>query len=97
MLLNGEGKQATATSTTAQWVPSKSGANSLAVDVEGTAAVFVAVNCTTAEFDVLYAEGKAIKVRNGITFGFYGDQYTNLQSVCYRTESSDSDVNFGAY
>ena len=97
MLLKGEGNQATATSTTAQWTPTKSGANSLAVDVEGVSDVFVLVNCTTAEFDTEYAAGRTIKVRNGIPYAFYGDQHTNLKSVCYRTASTSSAVNFGAY
>ena len=97
MLLRGEGQQATATSTTARWTPTKSGANSLAVDVEGSDDVFVLVNCTTAEFDAEYSAGRTIKVRNGIPYGFYGDQHTNLQSICYRTASASSAVNFGAY
>ena len=99
MLLNGEGKQATASTTSAQWAVSKTGANSLSVDVEGSDAVYCLVNCTTSEFDTLYAAGKAIKVRNGIPFAFYGDQFTNIKNVCYRVAAggSDSDVNFGAY
>ena len=100
MLLNGEGgADKTATTTTQIWTPSKSGANSLSVDVEGSDAVYCLANCTTAEFDTLYAAGKAIKVRQDITFTFYGDQYTNLKSVCYRVADSGSDsaVNFSAY
>ncbi len=97
MLFNGEGNQTTATSTTARWVPTKSGANSMSVDVEGDDPVFCLVNCTEAEFNAAYAAGRAIKVRNGVTFGFYGDALTNISSICYRTESSDSDVNFGAF
>ena len=97
MLLNGEGRQLTASSTSALLTLDKSGANSLSVDVEGTADVFCLVNCTKAEFDTAYAAGKTIKVRSGIPFGFYGDQYTNIKSVCYQTASADSDVNFGAF
>lgn len=97
MLLKGEGLQDTATSSTQLWTPTKSGANSLAVDVEGTDDVFCLANCTIAEFDAEYAAGRTIKVRNGIPFGFYGDQFTNLKSLCYRTASVDSLVNFGAY
>lgn len=97
MLNNGEGKQTTATSTTALWTPTKSGANSMSVDVEGTDPVFCLVNCTAAEFNTAYAAGSTIKVRNGVQFGFYGDQFTNIRSICYRTETNDSAVNFAAY
>jgi len=97
MLLNGEGKQATATSSSQQWEPSKSGANSLGVDVEGTTSVYVAVNCTTAEFDVLHAANKTIKVRQNMPFSFYGDQYTNIKFICFQSAGSDSAVNFAAY
>ena len=97
MLLNGEGKQVTATSTTAIWTPSKSGANSLSVDVEEDIDVYCLVNCTTAEFDTLHAAGKSIKVRFGIPFVFYGDQYTNLKSICFRTATTDCDINLAAY
>lgn len=97
MLNNGEGNQATASTSTQLWTISKGGANSLSVDVEGTPAVYVAVNCSIAEFDVLHAANKTIKVRNGIAFGFYGDQYVNIQSVCFQAASTTSVVNFGAY
>ncbi len=93
----GEGKQDTATATTARWEPTDAGANSLAVDVEGTTDVYCLVNCSTAEFNTAYAAGQSIKVRNGIPFAFYGDQYVNLRSICYRTASGTSAVNFGAY
>ena len=97
MLLNGEGLQATATTSSQLWTVSKSGANSLGVDVEGTPSVYVAVNCTTDEFDVLHAAGKTIKVRQNIPFSFYGDQYTNIKSVCYQAASDTSAVNFAAF
>jgi len=97
MLLNGEGLQATATTSTQLWTISKSGSNSLSVDVEGTPDVYVAVNCSIAEFDVLHAANKTIKVRSGVAFGFYGDQYTNIKSVCYQAASTTSAINFGAY
>ena len=96
MLINGEGNQATAGATTAQWTPSKSGANSLAVDVEGTVDVYCLVNCTTDEFDTLHAAGKSIKVRQNMPFTFYGDQLTNIKNVCYKA-ASDSAVNFAAF
>ena len=98
MLLNGEGRpDITATSTTQLITFDKSGANSLSVDVEGTDSVYVLANISIADFDTAYAAGKAIKVRSGIPFGFYGDQYNNLKSVCFRTASTSSVVNFGAY
>jgi len=97
MLLNGEGNQATATSSSARWEVSKSGANSLGVDVEGTASVYVAVNCTTAEFDILHAANKTIKVRQNIPFSYYGDQVENIKSICYQSAGADSAVNFAAF
>ena len=97
MLLNGEGKQTTAGSSSARWTLTKSGANSLSVDVEGSASVYVAVNCTTDEFDVLQAAGKTILVRQNIPFAFYGDQYMNIKSICYQSSGADSAVNFAAF
>ena len=43
------------------------------------------------------ATGDTIKVRNNLPFGFYGDQHTNLKSLCYRTASASSAVNFAAF
>jgi len=97
MLNQGEGKQTTATSTTALWTLNKSGANSLSVDVEGSPDVFFLVNCTAAEFDTEYAAGRAIKARNGIPYAFYAGELKNISSVCYRTASTSSAVNFGAF
>jgi len=98
MLNNGEGRpDITANGTTQLITFDKSGANSMSVDVEGTPDVYCLVNVSIADFDIAYAAGKAIKVRSGIPFGFYGDQYTNIKSVCFRTVSADSVVNFGAY
>jgi len=97
MLLNGEGKQVATSTSSAQWRVSKSGANSLSVDVEDADAVYVAVNCTTAEFDVLHAAGKTIKVRQNLPFAFYGDQYTNIKSICYQASANTPNVNFAAF
>jgi hypothetical protein len=100
MLINGEGKQATATDTTARWEPSKSGANSISVNViysDTAQPVFVLANCTTAEFDALYTAGKCIRVHPGTPFTFNGDKVENIKSVCYRTASGSSDIDFAAF
>jgi len=97
MLLNGEGKQATASGTTAIWTPTSAGANNLSCFVAGSESVYVLANCTIAEFDALYALGKAIRISSGMSFNFNGDQYVNIKCVCYRTASSDSDIDFAAF
>jgi hypothetical protein len=97
MLLNGEGKQATASDTTARWEPSKSGGNSLSCYVVGSEPVFILANCTTDEFDALYASGKAIRVQSGMTFVFNGDKEVNIKSVCYRTASSTSEIDLAVF
>jgi hypothetical protein len=100
MLINGEGKQVTATDTTAIWTPSKSGANGISVNVlytETAAPVFCLVNCTAAEFDVLYAAGKAIRIQPGTPFNFNGDKLQNISSICYRTATGTAGVDFAAF
>ncbi len=97
MLLNGEGKQATAIGTTDQWVVSKTGANHLSAFVVGSVAVYVLANCTIAEFDALYAAGKAIRIQPSMGFDFNGEGYVNIKSVCYRTASSTSGIDFAAF
>lgn len=97
MLLKGEGKQTTATDTTAIWTLDKSGANGISVSVVGLTAVFFLVNCTEAEFNTAYAAGKAIRVQPSMSFFFNGDKVQNIKSVCYRTASSTSDVDFAAF
>ena len=97
MLLNGEGLQDTATEETQLWTVSKSGANNLSVFVVGAVAVYVLANCTVAEFDALYAVGKAIRIQPSMGWTFNGDQFTNIKSVCYRTASSTSDIDFAAF
>ena len=97
MMTYGEGKQATAEETTAIWTPSEAKANNLSCFVVGAEPVYVLANCTIAEFDALYAAGKAIRVSSGMTYTFNGDHYVNIKSVCYRTASSSSAVDFAAY
>ena len=97
MLRNGEGKQTTATDTTALWTVSKGGANGISVYVAGDTAVYFLVNCTEAEFNTLYDAGKAIRVQPSMNFYFNGDKLQNIQSVCYRTLTGSSDVDFAAF
>jgi hypothetical protein len=97
MMTYGEGKQVTASDTTAIWTPSEAKANNLSCYVVGAEPVYVLANCTIAEFDVMYAAGKAIRVSSGMSFNFNGDQYVNIKCVCYRTASSTSAVDFAAF
>jgi len=99
MLLNGEGTTKTAAVTSAQWEVSKSGAASLSVYNTGANDVWVLANCTTAEFDVLYAAGKAIRVRSGLQYNFNGSAPLggqNIKSVCYQTAASTSEIDMAA-
>ena len=98
MLHTGEARANITASVTSTLITfDKSGANSLSVDNESTDAVYCLVNISIADFDIAYAAGKAIKVRQNIPFGFYGDQYVNIKSVVYRTAANTSTVNFSAY
>ena len=97
MLDKGEGKQATASGTTALWTVSKSGANGISAYVVGSVAIFVLANCSIAEFDVLYAAGKAIRIQPNMSFFFNGNTRANIKSICYRTATGTSDVDFAAF
>lgn len=97
MLQNGEGKQATASDTTAEWIVSKGGADLISVKNKGSVEVFFLVNCTIAQFDALYALGKAIPVDAGDNFTFNAAGKQIIDRVCFRTASSTSAINFAAF
>lgn len=97
MLLNGEGRQLTATTTATVTTFDKSGANSVSVDVEGSEAVYALVNITKTDFDTAYAANKTIKIRSGLPYTFNAELEQNISSICIRTASSTSAVNLAIF
>ena len=97
MLYNGEGRQVTAGETTAVVTLDKSNASSLSVTVLGNAAVYVLVNATAAEFNAVYAAGKAIRIQPGYNFTFAANGAFPIASVAYRTATGTSDIDISAF
>lgn len=98
MLTNGEGKQATATATTARWDVSKSGANALSVANTGSDTIYVLSNISNADFNTSYTAGKTIPVSSGYSYVFNGDGATSIASVAYRcADGETTTVDFAAF
>jgi len=91
----GYGKLATATTTTARITLTAN--NTVSIYNPGTSVVHTLVNCTTSEFNTVYALTNCVMIPAGKSYTYDTQARQNIDSLCYKTAIGTSSIYISSF